>query len=376
MKNLLIKMLQILLKVFFIFPIRKNRVFFSAYSGKSYSCNPKYICEYLMSTCGDKLDIIWAFTDPDAFADIDPRIRRVKFKSVTYLYYLLTSRVVVDNVESWSILPRRRGQYVINTWHGGGAYKGVGLRRRDTDSALDKNMLNKHKRVDLYLSSSSAFTEMTLRESFGYCGEVLECGMPRNDILKNAGAADARAIRERLGVGDDDRLVLFAPTFRRDLSFQYSLDHERVLSALTERFGGNWKFLFRAHYYLPKSGGAAESVLDVSDYPDMQELLLVSDVLITDYSSSIWDFSLTGKAGFLFMPDLDDYGSERDFYTPVDTWPYKHAVDMDSLETIIHEYDENENRERIRSHHELLGNCESGCASKLTGDRIAELCGK
>ena len=93
-------------------------------------------------------------------------IKCVKFKSIKYLYYLLTSKIVIDNVESWSILPKRTGQYVINTWHGGGAYKGVGLKRKDTSETLDKNMLRKNERISIYLSSSKVFSQMTLRESF------------------------------------------------------------------------------------------------------------------------------------------------------------------------------------------------------------------
>lgn len=372
MKNFVIGICKALLSVFFIFPIKKNRVFFSAYSGKSYSCNPKYICEYLLG-CGENLDIVWAFSEPEKFSSLDGRIRRVRFKSIRHLYYLLTSRVVVDNVESWSILPKRRGQFVINTWHGGGAYKGVGLFRRDTDEGTDRNMINKHKRVDLYLSSSHAFTEMTLRNSFCYHGEVLECGMPRNDMLMNGKRDDVGRIREAIGAKEGDRLALFAPTFRHDLNYKYSLDFGRTAAALKKRFGGEWKILFRAHYYLTSQSGTGD-VIDVTAYPDMQELLLASDVLITDYSSSIWDFALTGKPGFLYTPDLGEYAGEREFYTPIETWPYPFAENMDAFEKIILGYDSVESVRKIRRHIEELGGCESGEATVRTAEIILDLC--
>ena len=113
MKNILITIIKDFLKFFFVFPIKKNRILFSSYSGKNYSCNPKYICEYLLNQYGDYLEIVWAFKNPKQDKNLDKRIKVIRFKSVKYIYYLLTSKVVVDNVESWSILPKRKNQYII-----------------------------------------------------------------------------------------------------------------------------------------------------------------------------------------------------------------------------------------------------------------------
>lgn len=373
MKNCIISIIRQLLKLFFLFPIRENRVFFSAYSGKSFSCNPKYVSQWLCAQAGDRLELIWAFRIPKQFSELDRRIRKVKFKSLPYLYYLLTSRVVVDNVESWSILPKRKGQLVINTWHGGGAYKGVGLRRLDTDNGMDINMLQKHARVDLYLSSSKAFTKMTLRESFMYSGEVLECGMPRNDLLIRSDA-DIKTILKRAGISGNVKLALYAPTFRRNHSYDSELDYQRVLNALGRRFGGEWKLLYRAHYYLEKHKIMPENVLDVTDYPDMQELLSISDVLLTDYSSAIWDFSLMEKPAFLYTPDLKEYETERDFYTPIASWPYPYSCTMEELVDSILTYQKEKAVERIRSHHKELGCQESGHATEIVGKRILKEC--
>ena len=232
MKNLLIRMIQSFLKVFYIFPIKKNRVLFSAYSGKNYSCNPKYISEELHRRYGNKTEIIWAFQDPSHYDFLKDQYRIVRFKSLPFLYYILTSRVVVDNVESWSILPKRKGQCVINTWHGGGAYKGVGLQRKDTDAALDQNMLRKHSRVDIYLSSSKAFTEMTLRKSFGFKGRVIECGMPRNDILLYKSDQLISDIKHKLNIAQNSHCVIYAPTFRKDTDYRFELDPVQTINAL------------------------------------------------------------------------------------------------------------------------------------------------
>ena len=311
MKNIIIEIGKKFLCIFFVFPIKNNRIFFSAYSGRQYSCNPKYISDWIEQNYKDEFEIIWAFNEPDAFSYLKNRnIKCVKFKSIKYLYYLLTSKIVIDNVESWSILPKRTGQYVINTWHGGGAYKGVGLKRKDTSETLDKNMLRKNERISIYLSSSKVFSQMTLRESFQYNGKIMECGMPRNDLLIKNDENKKNIIKEKLGINKKTGIVIYAPTFRHDLKYKYMLDYEKTLNALKNRFGKEWIMLIRTHYYLQSEKIESSRVKNVSDYPDMQELLLISDVLITDYSSSIWDFSLMEKPCFLFMPDYNEYIDE------------------------------------------------------------------
>ena len=375
MKNIIIEIGKKFLCIFFVFPIKNNRIFFSAYSGRQYSCNPKYISDWIEQNYKDEFEIIWAFNEPDAFSYLKNRnIKCVKFKSIKYLYYLLTSKIVIDNVESWSILPKRTGQYVINTWHGGGAYKGVGLKRKDTSETLDKNMLRKNERISIYLSSSKVFSQMTLRESFQYNGKIMECGMPRNDLLIKNYENKKNIIKEKLGINKKTGIVIYAPTFRHDLKYKYMLDYEKTLNALKNRFGKEWIMLIRTHYYLQSEKIESSRVKNVSDYPDMQELLLISDVLITDYSSSIWDFSLMEKPCFLFMPDYNEYIDEREFYTPIQDWPYPASFSMEDLEDKIIKYDHEIAKKRILNHHIKLGICESGMASEIVGKEIVKLC--
>ena len=375
MKNIIIEIGKKFLCIFFVFPIKNNRIFFSAYSGRQYSCNPKYISDWIEQNYKDEFEIIWAFNEPDAFSYLKNRnIKCVKFKSIKYLYYLLTSKIVIDNVESWSILPKRTGQYVINTWHGGGAYKGVGLKRKDTSETLDKNMLRKNERISIYLSSSKVFSQMILRESFQYNGKIMECGMPRNDLLIKNDENKKNIIKEKLGINKKTGIVIYAPTFRHDLKYKYMLDYEKTLNALKNRFGKEWIMLIRTHYYLQSEKIESSRVKNVSDYPDMQELLLISDVLITDYSSSIWDFSLMEKPCFLFMPDYNEYIDEREFYTPIQDWPYPASFSMEDLEDKIIKYDHEIAKKRILNHHIKLGICESGMASEIVGKEIVKLC--
>ena len=374
MKNRIIALIKQLLKLFYLFPINKKRIVFSAYSGKQYSCNPKYITEYLMAHYPSQCEIIWAFNEPDKFRDLSNCIKKVKFKSLRYIYFVLTANVVVDNVESWSILPKRKGQTVINTWHGGGAYKGVGLKRKDASQQTSDNMLHKNQRISLYLSSSKAFTQMTLRDSFGYQGKVLEKGMPRNDLLLHHSDEFVQTVRKKLNLKPGEKVLLFAPTFRKDKNYQPKMDFEKIVNALKIRFGGEWKVFFRGHYYVQTRNFA--KTIDVSDYPDMQELLLVSDVLITDYSSSMWDFSLTKKPCFLFVPDLSAYSEERDFYTPITTWPFPYGETSKEVADHILSYSETCYRDAVRMHHQELGSAETGHASEYAAKIIIRKIGK
>ena len=369
-KNKIISFIEICLKILYIFPIHNNRILFSAYSGKQYSCNPKYISEYLEDNYKDKIEIIWAFNEPEKF-NLDKKIKKVKFKSLQFIYYALTAKVVVDNVESWSILPKRKGQFIINTWHGGGAYKGVGLKRKDSSNATNKNMIHKNKKISLYISSSKAFTDMTLRKSFMYNGEVLECGMPRNDILINEKDNEKikKAIRQKLKI-NDYKILLYAPTFRSSGDYKSTLNYSKLIKTLEKKSGEKWKILYRSHYYENINNIEKNDIIDVSQYPDMQELLLISDILITDYSSSMWDFSLMKKPVFLFVEDLEKYNQEREFYTPIESWPYILTKNNEELWEKINSFNYEEYKKRLEEHHQKLGSCETGIASQSISDRI------
>ena len=233
--------------------------------------------------------------------------------------------------------------------------------------------------ANLYLSSSKMFTDLVLRKSFGYTGEVMEEGMPRNDLLvRGAPEEMVRAIRERIGLKDGEHLVLYAPTYRDDTQVHaFGLDYAALTDALSARFGGAWRAGFRSHhvtmYY--EKGDNTHGALDLTDYPDMQELLLAADVLVTDYSSSIWDMSLAFKPTFLYCPDLDRYRAERDFYIDIHEWPFPLAVDNAALAANIRGFDEEKYRADVAAHHARLGSCETGHASEAAARRIMQVCG-
>ncbi|MBR3929054.1 MAG: CDP-glycerol glycerophosphotransferase family protein [Clostridia bacterium] len=358
-----------------LLPIRKRRVLFVSFRGKQYSCNPRAISECLVKKAGDRLEIAWAFHDAEKFRFLEKEgVKVLSDSSFEFIKYALTSRVIVTNGYYKPHLPRRRGQYFIRTWHGGGAYKRVG--KAQNLPFWDRMFIKMQQQgANLYLSSSKAFTEMTIRDAFGYKGEILECGMPRNDRLVKGDFEDAKKrVYECLSIPSDVRVALYAPTYRdnKDNDGAYP-DFDRMKNALEKRFGGKWMIAYRGHHVYYQNAVSAK-ILNASDYMDMQDLLLASDALFTDYSSSIWDMSLMMKPVFLFCTDLESYKSERDFFTDIKTWPFPLSENDEELEKAVLSFDENKMRIDYRKHHEALGSFESGNASEIAAERILKIC--
>lgn len=349
------------MRIFYIFPVKKNRILFSTSAGIRYACNPKYIFEVLYSELGASCEYVWVINDKSLI----PKSYRVictKYLSIKFIFYSLTARIIINNLGIEPILPKRKSQIFINTWHGGGGYK-KGKPNEEYLRRLRSKMTN------YVISSCRKFSEIASSWSFLDIdkSKVLPIGMPRNDIFFQKQRHDE--IRNRIyqmyGIDKNQILVLYAPTYRGThhemKGFSGIICRNDVCNAVKERFGKEAVFLYRAHQ---ETSIAISGGIDVSDYSDMQELLVATDILITDYSSSIWDFSFTYRPGFLYTPDLEEYESSTNFYTPINQWQYPYALTMADLCANIRNYDETAAIERIKAHHALLGSYEKGIATE------------
>lgn len=371
--------MRAVLHVFYLFPIRNDRVFFANYCTPRYACNPKYLTEYLYRQYPGRFEYIWMADIPEAFC-LERGIRAVRRNSLRFFYYALTSRVFVSNAGMPLYIPFRKGQLTVATWHGGGAYKLTGIDVPRATKRDYREYAAAAKATRLFLSSSRVFTERVIRGAFLYQGEVMDSGLPRNDILFVSPESVTASVRSRYHVPDGTRILLYAPTFRGDFHHASNsgaeaagLDPVRCIEAAQARFGGDWCMFYRAHHAVSDHLRDAACV-DVSDYPDMQELLCAADILITDYSSSMWDFALTGKPGFLFATDIESYENERDFYTPIEEWPYPLATNGEELAKEIRQFDEQRHLAKVTRHLKNLGSYEKGEACRLAGERIAAEC--
>lgn len=363
-----------LLKLTRIIPVKQNRIFFLAFSGKQYACSPKYIYEKLLSKYPETFDMVWMISHS---TEIPGHPIYVKRNTLKYCYYMLTSHVIVSNGGFNAFLPYKKSQLKINTWHGGGAYKKGGL---DTAvSTLERKRIQTDgKNTDILISSNKCFSNVFPPSSAINPQKVWEIGLPRNDMIISASDMDKSRIFQKLKINSNKKLLLYAPTYRGDFlhaSFKdFTFDYESCKTALSKRFGGEWVLGFRMHYAYDEAIKDIPEIMNLSAYSDMQELLLAADVLITDYSSSIWDFSLTEKPCFIWATDLEQYKDEVDFYTPIEKWPFPIAKNNKQLLFNILNFNEDSYRKAIKQHHEDLGDCETGRASELVSDAIFDYC--
>lgn len=363
-----------------LFRIRNDRVTFTGLTGGStyeYSCNLKYICEYLYHHIPGRFQLCWVVAEPEVYREREHReIRFCRHYSLKSFYWLLTSRVVVTGGSYAPWFPFRKKQYLINTWHGGGAYKKIESAQTNIGWVQKKRIHFCAENISLFVSSCTKATQLLFREAFCYQGEVLEVGMPRNDRLVSMDTeVYEKTVRERCGIGAEEKIVLYAPTYRNP-SAQVTLDADRLLELL-EQNGESWRFLYRPHRYQTEQMRLhvhGKRVMDVRGYPDMQELLGAADLLITDYSSAIWDYSFLFRPCFLYVPDLEEYLEKTGFYVDIHEWPFDLSFTQSELEEQIRAYQPQRAGEKIRKHHQYMGSCETGEACKYVAERILDVC--
>lgn len=363
-KLLAIYILRVIMRLFYLFPIKKGRVVFNSYRGNQYSCNPKYISEYLERNYKN-IEIIWFFRKPEEYFFLKKRgIKVVRYASLKRFYYEATAEYSINNVGSFSWLPLRKNQHHINTWHGGGCYKRASLGEKVNDRIYLKTLLMTVKETSEYISSSQFFSDKIIPEEFGFKGNVLNIGMPRNDIFFEKDREKIRnSILDILGINSSSFIVLYAPTWRYDMYQSIDLpDFKMIKNSIKERYQKECVMLYRAHPNLRNK--ITGDFVDVTEYKDMQELLLVSDMLISDYSSCIWDYSILKRPCFLFVPDLKKYEEERGFVVDIHKWGFPIAYDNFELKNIMKNISNESIIERMSNHQKQLGTFEKGKACK------------
>ena len=359
-----------------------NKVFFYTQEFR-YGCNPKYICEELLRRNAD-VDIVWRINkgNRDGFPE---SVRTVSAGTFEYYKEVFSSSVFVAN--SYIFLDQflflKRDQVLIQTWHGS-----LGIKRFGKDDMKGRIMqrwasIITGKMTD-YCITNSSFVSGSLRNTYWPHTPMLEYGHPRNDLFFDSRKEERVILRSKLcehwNVDKDTRFVMYAPTFRDAKNFDcYDIDFDRVLLSLENRFGGKWKVLLRYHPSLMKVYkekthlNNQESIIDVTAYSDMQELISVTDIAITDYSSWIYDFMLLRRPGFIFATDIDLYNNERGFCYPLETTPFPIARNNDELENCILSFNNDEYMMHLEEFLNEKGCVEDGHASERVADKIMEV---
>jgi CDP-glycerol glycerophosphotransferase len=362
------RILECVLHIFWMFPIDDRKVLFRSFRGQNCGDNPGAVFQEMKKE-RDDLKFYWVMKDPST------RIQGasvIRYGSISELYHLATAKVWIDNTRKGSWCTKRKGQYYVQTWHGDPSLKKVEGDIKNTEDSLN-NAIKDSKNTDLFLSGSKWMSKLC-KKSFFYKGNILEVGLPRTDILFENSNAVRNAIYEQLGFDENTQIVLYAPTFRKngDLS-AYNIDFRLVEGALKRKFGGVWKILVRLH---PDIAGLTnkfhfKNVVDVSTFDDMNQLIVSSNVLITDYSSCMFDAMQAGKIIFLFASDMDEYNRlDRGFYFKMDELPFSFAASNAKLEKNIANFEELDYRSRVEQFSEQLGIFAGGHASEKVCEYI------
>jgi CDP-glycerol glycerophosphotransferase len=368
-----------IIHLFNLLPIKNNKIFLFSYYGAQYGDNPKYISEYIKENDHQSTyDIVWAFTDLESTQHLSD-VRKVKVMTLRYFYELCTSKIIITNFRTTDYFIKRKNQYYIQTWHSSLRLKQI---EKDAETALPSHYVEMAKRdsekCDLLLSGCRYSTEI-FKRSFWYKGEIFESGIPRNDVLLRVNEEKVKAIRDKHNLSVHTKVLLYAPTFRKDHSLDvYDLDYESVLNAAQKKFGGNWVVLVKLHpHLLSKSNQMVQqkNVIDVTGYNDIQELLLIADILVSDYSSLMFDYSLTNRPCFLYIPDVKQYlEKERNFYFNLEELPFISAVSNSDLVREIEFFDETQYKQEVQSFLIKVGSYENGDSSELLLRKINEIC--
>ena len=316
-----------------------NMAVFSSLDYRSYSDNPRFVSEALHEM-RPRTDIVWLIQDGEEARkrfDIPDYVRIYKSTSIAGVCAMARARVVVDSFNKKFYLKfPGKGQIYIQVWHGDRAFKKVGYDNPD----FNFRMLEEHCSLCV---TGSDYGDMQARSAFHYKGEILRVGCPRNDMLIRNDPAERAAVRARLKLDDDTRVLLYAPTFRdtdrrarREEKVRLDLLH--VLDTLERSTGKRWKCLVRAHYMAVgiSIDAPSDRLIPASGYPEMAELLLASDALLSDYSSCAGDFALLRRPIYLYQDDLEEYQkNDRGMYIDAKSTPYWIATTPEELDALI-----------------------------------------
>lgn len=344
-----------------------NQIMFLPFN-HSVSCNMKYISEEIIRRKAD-VELYWSVTSPETasigaqeilardFGTLDrkdPRVKElqeyidqhvhfVKTNSYEYFHAAASSRVIYINSllgDKFYPFPTKKEQHIVQTWHGSLGIKRFDIAHYNTNLSWPVAAM-RMGRLTTECISNSTFEDGVFRETFWKETPILKLGHARNDIFfpnyeKTRAYLRGRFIRD-YDLPEDIHFALYAPTFRDNHNFAvYDLHARAVVKALSERFGGKWCLLLRYHdndkeNEAGKNTVRSNEVIDVTKYPDMQELLAITEVGITDYSSWIYDYVLMRRPGFIFAMDIEDYNNERGFYFKLEDTPFPVATDTSEL---------------------------------------------
>lgn len=349
-----------LFRLLWIFPVDNTKIICSNFNGKGYGDNPRYIAEEFIKR--GKGRIYWLLKDPDQ--KLPTAVTPIKYGSLRSFYHLATAGFWIDSNRKEPYVVKRKKQYYLQTWHGSIPLKKI---EKDAEESLSHfyilNAVRDAKMTDLMIADST-FSADLYSTSFWFEGEVKRLGTPRFDALFDK--SNVSGIKGSLGIKRDQFVILYAPTFRNNADKSvYDIDLASVRSVFERKTGREAAVLVKMHPHIPLGYIDYDKNIakDVSAYPDIYDLMKISDVLITDYSSTMFEFPVADpKPVFCYAKDLETY--ERGFYFDPDELPFIFAKSNQELIEGISSFDQDGYEHKILDFYKKIGLHADGQASK------------
>lgn len=305
-------------------PVRKKLVMFESFSGKQYSCNPRAIYEYMRENYAE-YDLVWSVNKKHQTKFKENGIPYVERLSVKWFILMARSAYWVTNSRMPNWVKKPRHTTYVQTWHGTPLKKLVSDMDevRMPGTTKEKYVENFHREAlnwD-YLISPNSYSTTIFKRAFKYSNRILETGYPRNDMLVLGNNEETiNNIKRKFNIPSEKKVLLYAPTWRDHHNKgpgSYHFNMQLDINAFKHAFSDEYVLLLRMHSFISDKLAIEEDefVKDVSAYYDINELYLISDMLITDYSSVFFDYAILNRPILFFAYDLDEYRDDiRGFY--------------------------------------------------------------
>lgn len=351
-----------------IFPLKKT-IFVNHFDGNMFGDNPKYILLELFKR-NLNIEVYW-LAKKDSHINYS-NIHYVRPYSLKAIYWQAVSSIWISTVRLPYYSIKRKEQLYIQTWHGGFGFKKV---EKECESLLSPRYIRTAKHdsymIDYYISNNKDNTKL-FKDSFWYqTGEILEVGSPRNDIFF---CKNKQFFKEKYKLRNK-KIALYAPTFRADNSFEsYDVDLYRLKTALERRFGGEWVILVRLHPRLENISEKFivydENIINASSLEDIQEILVITDFLITDYSSIVFDYIHTRNPAVLYASDIEEYKKDRNFHMRLEESPFTITTNNEELLEYINKFDFDDYNRKLADFNSRVCLFDNGQASSRIADII------
>ncbi|SES87994.1 CDP-glycerol glycerophosphotransferase [Oceanobacillus limi] len=365
-------------------PRKKGLVVFESFHGKQFSDNPRAIFEYMKEN-HPEYKLYWSVDRRFTNLFDESGVMYVKRWSIKWLFVMGRANYWVMNSRLPLWIPKPEGTIYLQTWHGtplkklGVDIEDVKMPGTNTEK-YKRNFLRASQKWD-YLVSPNEYASEIFKRAFGFENTVLETGYPRNDFLINENKEETRSsIKEALGIPTEKKVILYAPTWRDNQFYgkgRYRFNLQLDLQKMQESFGDDYVIVLRLHYLVAENLDIREFegfVYDCSKYRDIRDLYLISDLLITDYSSVFFDFAILKRPIIFYVYDIEDYRDNiRGFYYNFEEeapGPLVKSTD-EIIEVIHHTEKENyELPEALEQFHQRFCYLEDGNASERVVEHV------